>query len=68
MVSQSFEGGTFAKFVSKGDATMGVVYDTWTEIWNRNLDKPYTVDFDFYGEKAKNPSDAEVDIFVAVKE
>lgn len=68
MIGQSFEGGTFAKFLSKGDATKGAVYNSWVEIWNTDLDRLYTADFEIYGEKAKDPTDAEVDIFVAVKE
>lgn len=68
MVGLSFEGGTFAKFVSKGDATKGAVYNTWVDIWNTDLNRLYTADFEVYGEKAQNPSDTEVDIFVAVQE
>ena len=68
MVGQSFEGGTFAKFLSKGDVTKGAVYNTWADIWNTDLDRLYTADFEVYGEKAQNPSDAEIDIFVAIKE
>ena len=68
MLSQSFDGGTYAKFVSKGDVTKGAIYNTWVEIWNTDLDRLYTADFEIYGDKAKNPSDAEVDIFVAIKE
>ncbi|TMM58541.1 AraC family transcriptional regulator [Maribacter algarum] len=66
MVGQSFEGGTFAKFVSRGDVTKGAVYNSWVEIWNTDLERLYTADFEIYGEKAKDPSDAEIDIFVAI--
>ncbi len=67
MVGQSFEGGTYTKFTSKGDLTKGVVYGTWSEIWKQDLDRVFTADFEVYGEKAQNPTDAEVDILVAVK-
>lgn len=67
MMGQSFDGGTFAKFVSKGDVTKGAIYNTWVDIWNTDLDRLYTADFEIYGEKAKNPADAEVDIFVAIQ-
>jgi len=66
MISQSFEGGTFQQYVSKGDLTQGV-YGTWLEIWGQPLDRNYTVDFEIYGAKAQNPNDAEVDIFVGLK-
>ncbi len=68
MLSQSFDGGTYAKFVSKGDVTKGAIYNTWVEIWNTDLNRLYTADFEIYGDKAKNPADAEVAIFVAIKE
>ena len=66
MIGQSFEGGNFAKFLSKGDTTKGAVYNSWLEIWNTDLDRLYTADFEIYGDKAKDPSHAEVDIFVAI--
>ena len=58
MVGQAFGGGTFGKFVSKGDLTKGVVFGTWTEIWEKDLDRVYTADFELYGGKALNPTDA----------
>ncbi|MEN8928506.1 MAG: GyrI-like domain-containing protein [Flavobacteriales bacterium] len=66
MMGQQFEGGNSAEFVSKGDLSQGVVYGTWTEIWNSDLDRKYSADFEVYGEKAQNPANAEVNIFVAL--
>ena len=66
MVGQAFESGEHAKFMAKGNLTQGAVYQKWLEIWGADLDRKYTVDFEVYGEKAMNPTDAEVDIFVAV--
>ena len=67
MVAKTFNGGNYARFVSKGDLTKGVVYEEWTKIWNSNLNREYSADFEIYGEKAQNPNDAEVEIFVAIK-
>ena len=67
MTGQAFEGGTYEKFVSKGDLTKGVVYGTWAEIWEQKLGRTYTADFEMYGERAQNPTDAEVDVLVAIK-
>jgi predicted transcriptional regulator YdeE len=67
MVAQSFDGGTYTKFVSRGDLTKGVVYNTWIDIWNSGLDRKYSADFEVYGETAKDPTNAEVDIFIALK-
>ena len=67
MVGQEFKGGTYVKFISKGDLNAGIVIGTWSEIWQKDLDRKYTADFEVYGEKAQNPNDAEVDILVAIK-
>jgi predicted transcriptional regulator YdeE len=67
MIGQEFEKRNYAKFISKGDLTQGAVYGTWTEIWNQDLDRTYSADFEVYGEKAQNPTNAEVEIFVAIK-
>jgi len=67
MVGQAFDGGTYGKFVSKGDLTKGVVFGTWTEIWGKELNRVFTADFEVYGERAQNPTDAEVDVLVALK-
>ena len=66
MVGKTFEGGSYTKFVSKGDLTQGVVFQDWLKIWNTNLNRNYAADFEVYGERAMNPNDAEVDIFVGV--
>lgn len=68
MVGQAFDGGTYGKFVSKGDLTKGVVYGTWTKIWESNIDRMFTADFEVYGEKSQNPTDAEVDVLVAIQD
>jgi len=67
MIGQEFEKGNYAQFISNGNLTQGVVYNTWLEIWNKDLDRKFTADFEVYGEKAQNLTNAEVEIFVAVK-
>lgn len=67
MVGQSCEGGTYGKFVSKGDLTQGVVFGTWAEINQSNLNRVFTADFELYGEKAQNPTEAEVEVYVGIK-
>lgn len=66
MIGKAFDGGSYVPFVSKGDLTKGVVYNTWLSIWEEELDRVYSADFEVYGEKAQNPEAAEVDIFIAV--
>ena len=66
MVSKSFKSGHYSTFTSKGDLTKGAVYQAWVKIWGMDLDRTYIADFEVYGEKAQNPTDAEVDIFVGI--
>ena len=60
-------GGDFKRFTSKGNLQQGVVYHTWRDIWQRDLDRAYRADYEVYGEKALNPEAAEVEIFVGVR-
>ena len=66
MVAKSFKGGKYVKTSAKGDLMKGVVVNKWNEIWAMDLDRRFTADFEAYGEKAMNPSDAEVDFYIAV--
>lgn len=68
MIAKTVDGGNYTKFVAKGDMTKGAsVYKEWMKIWQMDLQRTYTADFEVYGEKAQNPTDAEVDIFIATK-
>ena len=67
MKGMTFSSGNYQKFNTKGDLTQGLVYNEWLKIWNLELSRAYSVDFEVYDERAQNPTDAEVDIFVAVK-
>lgn len=59
--------GNYEQFTATGNLNEGVVYKTWVNIWNTDLPRAYTTDFEVYGEKSTNPSDASVDIFIALK-
>lgn len=67
MTGYSFNGGDYIKFITKGDPSKDLVINEWMKIWGMDLDRLFTADFEVYGEKAQNPSDTEVDIFIAVK-
>jgi predicted transcriptional regulator YdeE len=58
--------GNYEQFVSKGNLMEGAVYKTWVDIWNGNLSRAYTTDFEVYDEKSADPSNAMVDIFIAL--
>lgn len=67
MVAKEIPKGQYQKFLAKGNLNEGVVFDAWEKIWTSNLNRAFTSDFEVYGEKAQNPEDAEVEIFIAVK-
>ncbi|UTX49994.1 GyrI-like domain-containing protein [Chryseobacterium sp. MA9] len=67
MIGYSFDGGDYVKFTTKGDLSKGLIINEWLKIWEMDLGRVFTADFEVYGEKAQNPSDAEVDILIAVK-
>lgn len=66
MIGKIIEKETYKQFIAKGKLTDGIVIQKWTEIWNSDLDRKYTADFEIYGEKASNPENAEVPIFIAI--
>jgi predicted transcriptional regulator YdeE len=39
---------------------------TWEGIWNTDLNRLYSADFDIYGEKARDFENAELDTYVAI--
>jgi len=67
MVCKRIDGGNFAKLSAKGDLTQGLIANKWSEIWEMDLKRTYTSDYEVFGEKAGNPADAEVDFLIAVE-
>lgn len=66
MIGKSFPAGNYLKRVAKGNLLQGIVFDEWTKIWQSDIPRAYTTDFEVYGEKAQDPENAEVDIWLAV--
>lgn len=67
MVGKTIEGGNYIKQAAKGNLMQGAIANAWIKIWGANFSRLYTNDFEVYGQKAQNPENAEVDIFIAVK-
>ncbi|PCJ98234.1 MAG: AraC family transcriptional regulator [Flavobacteriaceae bacterium] len=67
MVGKEVAGAAYTKFTAKGDLTNNAVIDEWGKIWNSNLNRTYTADFEMYGEKAVDPTNGEADIYIAVE-
>jgi len=70
-VPEDLRGMTFniknqKQFTAKGNLQQGAVAQAWYKIWESDLQRTYTFDYEVYGEKAQNPEDAEVDIFISV--
>ncbi|SFW40830.1 GyrI-like domain-containing protein [Cellulophaga fucicola] len=68
MVAHTIKASTYKKSIAKGDLSKNVVYNKWLEIWEAKEDRLYTSDFEIYGDTAKDTTNAEVPIYVAVKE
>ena len=66
MVGRTFENGQYQKHIAKGNLLEGIVFAEWMKIWNSAIPRIYTADIEVYGEKAMNPENAEVDIYLAV--
>ena len=67
MVGKTVEAADYEKIIAEGNLTEGIVYNKWLEIWNSDLDRIFTADFEVYGEKVQNPKNAEVDIYIAIR-
>ena len=67
MVGKSIKGGNYVKFSTKGDLMKDLVINKWFEIWEMDLNRLFTADFEVFGEKAQDPADAEIDILIAIK-
>lgn len=67
MEGKSFDGGKYMKLSTKGNLKDNLVINKWLEIWETDLERKFTADFEVYGEKAQDPANAEVDILIALK-
>ncbi|RYG44481.1 MAG: AraC family transcriptional regulator [Chitinophagaceae bacterium] len=59
-------GGTYTKRVAAGNVLQKSVYNEWELIWNSTIPRTFTADFEVYGQKAWDPENGEVEIFVAI--
>lgn len=57
----------YQKFEAKGDLTQNTVIDVWMKIWNTDLKRTYTTDIEIYDDRAVDPTNAIVDILIAVE-
>lgn len=67
MTGMSFAGGEYNQYHYEGDLQKGLVYNAWTEIWEKGDDRAFTADFEVYDANRPDPTNASIDIFIAVK-
>ena len=65
MVGVHVPAQTYAMTTARG-AMPGAVVEAWQAIWNADLQRAFTADFEVYDHRAADPSNAEVDIYTAV--
>ncbi len=65
--AMTFNKANYQPFTANGDLMQGVVWQKWSEIWSADMDRTFVADFEVYGKKAQDPSNAEVEIYVGVK-
>ncbi|MBL7920568.1 MAG: effector binding domain-containing protein [Bacteroidia bacterium] len=67
MVGKTIATTNYTPFIAQGKLSDGIVYNEWLKIWDAPIDRAFTADFEIYGPKAKDPENAEVEIFIALK-
>ncbi|WP_236973955.1 GyrI-like domain-containing protein [Membranihabitans maritimus] len=67
MIGRRFGEGKYVKVSAHGDLTEGLIVKQWSKIWRMELDRKYSIDFEVFGDKAQDPTDAEIDFYIAVK-
>ena len=72
MVAKKVPAGRYAVFISEKGFVGKVVPQTWSRIWAIPKSSPggnraYRADFEVYDQRAADPQNAEVDIYVGIK-
>ncbi|MFH7003240.1 GyrI-like domain-containing protein [Flavobacterium bizetiae] len=53
MVGKTIESADYEELIAKGNLSEGIVYNKWLEIWNLDLNRSFTADFEVYGSKTR---------------
>lgn len=72
MVTTTVPSGRYAVFTSERGPVQQAVLATWKRIWATPKNEPggdraYKADFELYGERAKNPADSIVEIYIDIR-
>ncbi|PFA19638.1 AraC family transcriptional regulator [Bacillus cereus] len=68
MKSLTIPTQTYAVFTTRKGPISEIVYETWQDIWNWSKEnkRAFTIDFELYDERAIDPNNAQVDIYIAL--
>lgn len=67
IVSKVIPKGKYAKFIIMGDV-QNSVGQAWQEIWNMNLKRKYTCDFEEYQNNLSDMQKQEIHIYIAIED
>jgi predicted transcriptional regulator YdeE len=72
MTVKNVPAGRYAVFTSERGPVQKVVVEMWRRVWETPKsalggDRTYRADFELYDQRAQNPADAVVDLYVAVR-
>jgi predicted transcriptional regulator YdeE len=67
MVARKIPAGRYAVFTSEKGPAQRVVFETWKRIWGAPLDRTYKTDFEVYDERAADPENMQMSIYVGVR-
>jgi predicted transcriptional regulator YdeE len=65
LICKTIPDSKYQVYKSTGKLSISLA-NTWEGIWNADLNRRYSADFDIYGEKAGDYENAEVDTYVAI--
>jgi predicted transcriptional regulator YdeE len=65
LMGKSIPESKYEVYKSTGKLSISLA-KTWEGIWNADLNRRYSADFDIYGDKARDYENAEVDTYVAI--
>jgi len=72
MVAKNVPAGRYAMFTSERGPVQTVIVEMWRRVWATPKsafggDRTYKADFEVYDQRAQNPADSVVDLYIAVQ-
>jgi predicted transcriptional regulator YdeE len=72
MVARRVPAGRYALFTSEKGPVEKIVIETWQRIWSvpktaPGGDRAFQTDFEVYDQRAANPRDAQVDVYIGIR-